>query len=165
MKKLALLLAIPLLLCGCGDNTNSKGDSKEEQTEVGFKHYEINLDSSNYSSYLNCTYTKTGNYYTRYVCRYDVAGVLNYALYKDVEIVFNIRIFSDGPIEYTSTTVDTTLTANLKLNAAGCGEIHTTSNGTVEANGNSKDIKIQYFDSCDKEMTIKSISGTVIFDI
>ena len=125
MKKILFLL--PLLtasLIGCGNSGSSSTPSAPTMEK-----YEVTLTMTNYLTYFDVSYTSSNNQNT-----YDFKGCLSYAFYEDAVVTF---------LYYTDTSKTTSLTEDLKLNAAGNG--HFVGGGKYFGSVNSIRGKIIYW--------------------
>ena len=167
MKKVITLITISLLvlaLCvcvfsACTPKDEQNGESQDNTTNGGIKHYEIQLTKENFEEFLdyNVTIQQMATGTTPKKDFYEIKGVLTYAYYKDVTITFYVEYSNSdglgGTIYYRGNYV-------VKLNAAGNYSFYTNDEAVLTAiNCN------QYNNLTTKSLTITAVSGTVIFDI
>lgn len=152
-RKIVFIVAIILILsiCMC---IFTACPSDDETQNGGLKHYEIQLNISNFEEFLE--YTVTEDPYigqlTAVKDLYEIKGVLSYAYYKDVYVTFFVK-YSFNSKTYTGNYT-------VKLNAAGNYSFYSNDEKVLQA------IECDnYAQRMEKSVTVTSVSGTVIFDV
>lgn len=148
------LLSFALLLTGCFavDDRNENPDAMYET---------VVLDDNNYWKYLNISSdTEKTSDGERFVC--CVNGVIDFALYEDVVLSFDVIYYVDGATEadYNSYTM------RIACNAAGGAEFETTSYGhTNVAVGKwlGADGALVSLQNYNWKVHLHSVTGTVRF--
>ena len=160
-RKIIFIVAIMLILSmctciftACPSNEPSDETPNKDASNSNLKHYEIQLSTSNFEDFLE--YTVTEDPYigqlTPVKDLYEVKGVLSYAYYKDVYVTFFVKYTVNGKTYKGDYKV--------KLNAAGNYSFYSNDEAVLKA------IKCDsYAQRMEKSVTIKSVSGMVIFDI
>lgn len=141
-------------------NSNNSTDTIETNATVNSapKHYEIVLDETNYHSYL--TYSTTnktvgaGTAHAKTYLNYfhAISGVLRFAYYENVVVVFDV-IYQREDATYTGEY-------SVVLNAAGDAEFCSQDNDILETIGCPTEKFTLY---TKVTFTIKGVSGKVIF--
>ena len=174
MKKLlSIILLIAMLLtavsCTKADglannelNSNNSTGTIENNVLVNNapKHYEIVLDETNYHSYLSYStekYTRNaGTQYAKTYSNYDhvVSGVLRFAYYENVVVVFDV-VYQNEDATYKGEY-------SIALNAAGDAEFCSKDNDILA----TIEYPTEKFTSYTKvTFTIKVVSGKVMFTV
>lgn len=149
------LLIFTLLLTGC-----FAGDDSDEEPDYAYES--VVLDDNNYWKYLNvgtdirmASDGKQSIYYT-------IEGVLDFALYEDVILSFDVIYYVDGATEadYSSYTM------RIACNAAGGSEFETTSLETTNVTVGKwlgADGELVSLVNYNWKINLRTVTGTVKF--
>lgn len=135
-----------------GSESNIQTGSGEVNNDNGVKHYEIALNMQNFNEFLEYKYTYSSLGIRPDVPNskghsYFVTGVLSFAYYQNVVVTFRM----------TRTDTNQYRDFQVKLNAAGAG-------GFYQADQIYKE-STSILGSSDVTVSIKNVTGMVIFDI
>ncbi len=154
----ALCLLSTVALFGCQSDRTPNEDVEPEKTV-------IELNEKNYWQYINMQ-LEADNGFTgeMYSTSCVVSGVLDFALYEDVVLSFDVIYYTNGQSEdeYQSYTM------RIACNAAGDAAFETTSLGTTNVSVGKwlgTDGKLVSFYDYNWKIHFKSISGKVIFSV
>ena len=124
-------------------------------THSGLKHYEIKLNSENFTNYLayssETVHIIGSGYHSDYT--HKIEGVLSFAYYEDVVVSFEVT-YEDPYSDKIHKGI-----YSVPLNASGCAEFSADNPTLLNA------IKGTYDRSMNKTFTIIYVSGKVIFNI
>lgn len=159
MKKrfLGIVLLAPLFLVGCSPDAGQTSSDAFETNKV--RRFEIDLNTENYWKYIVLSIEATGgpiNPTVEIVCQ----GVLNYAFYQEVSMVFNWSATGDGSYGnngFYTATITAFLNAGGNYSAVFDRD-YIPENITPRFIGNN--LYSHYV-----EMSLKSITGRVLFAI
>ncbi len=153
---MALCLLSTVALFGCQSDKTPNGNVEPEKTV-------IELNENNYWKYINMQLeVDNGSAGEMYSTSCVVSGVLDFALYEDVVISFDVIYYTDGQSEeeYQSYTM------RIACNAAGDAVFETTSLGITNVSVGKwlgTDGELVSFYNYNWKIHFKSISGNVIF--
>ncbi len=164
MKKVVSLFIIfsvlltALSLVGCQSNEKIHNKNQPTQTVV-------ELTENNYWKYIDLQFSGNGNKAGEdgsIFC--TINGVLDFALYDDVVIAFDVIYYTDDQSddEYNRYTMF------IALNAAGNAEFETTHSGTTNVEygkWNGIDGELVYLHDYNRKIVVKSITGKVIYTV
>ena len=149
-----ILTMCTCIFTACPSNEQEDETPNSDASNSNLKHYEIQLNINNFGDFLEYKVTEEPfmGQFTPVKDFYEVKGVLSYAYYKDVYVTFFVK--------YTFNSNTYTGDYTVKLNAAGNYSFYSNDEAVLKA------IKCDsYAQRMEKSVTIKSVSGMVIFDI
>lgn len=163
-RKIIFIVAIMLILTmctciftACPSNEQEDETPNSDASNNNLKHYEIQLNKSNFEEYLDYKVTTNATSIPRSDF-YEIKGVLSYAYYKDVSITFHVEYSRSNGMNGENVYQGN---YTVKLNAAGCKSFYTNDDAILKA------INLTMYDNMitKRTLTITAVSGTVIFDI
>ena len=159
---LMTIMSVVIIFSACsktpeGNSGTTNNDTSLETPNNGVQHYEIELTKNNFDEFL--LYTVTTPQYQTATSKgsfYEIKGVLSYAYYKDVTVLFYVEYKTSDGISETVYKGNFTV----KLNAAGNYSFYTADPIVLNA------LNLSGYNRLAKDcLTITAVSGTVIFDI
>ena len=154
MKKTLFAILGTVLLAPCSGSSTSG----QSLSVSGMKHYEIDLNMENFSFYFETVIVPSISFMDS--TSISIYGVLNYALYENVNVTLNLHVEKDG--DSISGAINEDIKYSLNLNASGCGEAVVTRDGLIN---NSFQVDVPLFYSCTKVWSVYNVTGRVIYNI
>ncbi len=155
---MALCLLSTAVLFSCQGDDKSEGDAAPATTTV-------ELNENNYWKYINMQLeadNASPGDISSVSC--EISGALDFALYEDVVLSFDVIYYTDGQTEeeYQSYTM------RIALNAAGDASFETTSLGITNVSVGKwlgADSSLVSLENYNWKIHFKSISGNVIYSL
>ena len=160
MKKLFAILICAImcvtLLASCDSEEHEHINDKDAITV-------IELNENNYWKYINVSHSASYDDERKSIS-YEITGVLDYALYEDVVVLFDVIYYTEGQSEeeYQSYTM------RIACNASGDAVFETTYLGITNVTVGKwlgADGELVSFENYKWKIRMKSVTGKVIYNL